>query len=306
MKIRSRFALPVAAAAVVLIPLGHVSAAGVAVGNSSLIGQLDYSDTFTGTDAGGQPNRPYIAAIQPPEAYVVESTYGNPSTSFLGAGFSFAGDNDPDNQGFVAGTNPYPLADAPNASAAGSDFGFTQTGGAVDYGIPYGLRDEYIVQFDAVTVPDRIDISSGSEVGIFSPNSLSVFFRGDGSGNASLFNGATDTPIQSLFPTFNTGIAGVGMWHNFAVRYDQPDQEIEIFVDEISRGTFDLTTFAGGIYQGFSNAVVGGGGSPGSGNRVWTDNIQVGAVIPEPSTAGLAALAAAALALTSRRRPLRS
>jgi hypothetical protein len=33
---------------------GSVGAAGVAPGQSSLIGTLDYSDTFTGTEGGGQ------------------------------------------------------------------------------------------------------------------------------------------------------------------------------------------------------------------------------------------------------------
>ncbi len=274
-------------------------AAGIAVGNSSLIGQLDYSDTFTGTDDGGAPNRPYIAAVQPPEAYVVESTYGNPAISFaIGAGFSFASDLQPTAPGFVAGSNPYPTG-ITNASGAGSSTGFTQTGGGVDYGINYGLRDEYIVQFDAVQVPDRIDISSGATLGIFGTSSLSIFFRGDGSGDAGLFNGATDTSIQSIIPGFNTGITTFGEWHNYAARYDIPDQELELFVDEVSLGVIDLTTFAGGIYGGFSNAIVGAGGSPGAGDRVWTDNFQVGAV-PEPS-AGLL-LGFAALLLARRRR----
>ena len=39
---------------------------GVTVGNSSLIGSLDFADTFTGTDNGStNPNRPYVAALQP-------------------------------------------------------------------------------------------------------------------------------------------------------------------------------------------------------------------------------------------------
>src|SRR5437762_8260878 len=57
---------------------------GVPVGQSSLIGTLDYSDTFTGTDDGSaNPSRPYQPAIQPSAAYVVESTYGNASRNFV-------------------------------------------------------------------------------------------------------------------------------------------------------------------------------------------------------------------------------
>jgi hypothetical protein len=212
---------------------------------------------------------------------VVENVYGNPARSFQAAGFSFASDG-AGTPGFVAGANAYPIDLAPNASGAGSDTGFTQTGGAVDYGLTYYLRDEYFVQVDAVQNPDRVDISSGGGLGIFAPESLSVFFRGDGSGNASLFNGATDTPIQNEIPGFDTGITGSGVWHNYAVRYDRPDNEVEIYVDEVSRGVIDLTSFAGGIYQGFSNAIVGAGGS--GGDRTWTDNFQVGGEGPPTGT----------------------
>jgi hypothetical protein len=281
--------------AVSLISVGSLGAAGVPVGGSGLIGVLDYSDTFTGTDAGGRPNRPYVPAVQPPAAYVVENTYGKPSVSFdIGSGFSFAADS-AGTPGLVNGIPPYPLGLAPNASGAGSATGFTQTGGSIDYALPYGgLRTSYIVQVDAVQVGDRIDISSGSGPGIFASQSLSVFFRGDGSGNASLFNGAIDTPIRSLIPTFNTGITGSGQWNNYAVRYDLPAHQIELFVNQNSVGLIDLTTFAGGIYDNFSTAWVGAGGGLAAGeNRVWTDNFQVGAPVPEPSAAAMALMALA-------------
>ena len=268
--------------------------AGVMVGNSTLIGPLDYSDTFTGTaDGSANPNRPYIAALQPPAAYVVESNYGHPSTSFSGASFSFASDT----AGLVNGVPNYP-----GTSGTGSATGFTQTGGGVDYGVAYGLRSEYIVQVDAVQVGDRIDISSGATTGIFSSNSLSVFFRGDGSGNASLFNGTLDTSIRSLMPAFSTGITGSGQWLNYAVRYDLPGQKIELYVNQISVGVIDLTTFAGGLYANFSNAVVGAGAGLAAGeNRTWTDNFQVGAPVPEPSSAFLA-VSSLGLVMLRRRR----
>jgi hypothetical protein len=248
---------------------------GVTAGNSSLFTTPDYSDTFTQTAQGGPPGRPDTAAPQPLiPAYIVESNYGNASRIFsTGAGFSFASDT----AGLVNGSPAYP-----GGTTAGSATGITQTGGGVDYAIPYGLREEYVVQVDAVQTGDRIDISSGGAPGIFAANSLSVFFRGDGSGNASLFNGTTDTPIQASIPGFNTGIpGGAGTWHNYAVRYDRPGNEIEIFVDEVSKGIIDLTTFGGGVYQGFSNAWVGAGAGMGAGNnRTWTDNFQVGGTGP--------------------------
>jgi hypothetical protein len=275
---------------------------GVPVGQSSLIGTLVYSDTFTQTAQGGRPNRPDTAAIQPAAAYVVENTYGHPSVNFrsqsTGAGqaeFSFASDG----PGLIDGNPAYP-----GSSGAGSAGGITQTGGGVDYGVPYGFRDEYVVQVDAVAVGDRIDITSGGTPGtIFQPNSLSVFFRGDGSGNASLYNGTTDTAIQSQMPNFNTGITGRGEWHNYAVRFDRTSREIELFVDEQSVGVIDLTTFAGGLYQNFSNAAVGAGsGLAGGENRTWTDNFQVGGVVPEPGALALLTLPALALLRRGSRR----
>lgn len=283
-----------------LVSVGSLGAAGVPVGGSGLIGVLDYSDTFTGTDAGGRPNRPYVPAVQPPAAYVVENTYGNPSVSFdIGSGFSFAADS-AGTPGLVDGNPAYPLGLGPNASGAGSATGFTQTGGGIDYALPYGgLRSSYVVQVDAVQVADRIDISSGAGPGIFSAQSLSVFFRGDGSGNASLYNGSTDTPIRSIIPTFNTGITGSGQWNNYAVRYDLVALEIELFVNQNSVGVIDLTTFAGGIYANFGNQWVGAGGGLAAGeNRVWTDNFQVGSPVPVPEP-GAVAMALMALALVA-------
>lgn len=280
--------------------IASVQAAGVMVGNSSLIGALDYSDTFTGTDSGGRPDRPYIAAVQSAPTYVVENTYGHPSVNFQSGGMA------PGVAEFSIASEPAGLVDGsplyPGTSGAGSATGFTQTGGGVDYGLPYGFRSEYIVQVDAVQVGDRIDISSGGGIGIFSSNSLSVFFRGDGSGNASLFNGAVDTGIQASMPTFNTGITGQGQWTNYAVRYDIIGKEIEIFVNQASVGVIDLNSFAGGIYANFSNAFVGAGAGMGPGNnRTWTDNFQVGAPIPEPGAAVLGLSSLGALLLRRRR-----
>ena len=70
---------PTSARAVVLTGEGGQ---GVPVGQSSLIGQLDYGDTFTGNDDGGQvPDRVY-GGLRGQEAYMVENTYANPAVQF--------------------------------------------------------------------------------------------------------------------------------------------------------------------------------------------------------------------------------
>jgi len=137
---------------------------------------------------------------------------------------------------------------------------------------------------------------------IFQANSLSIFIRGDGTGGASLYNGATDTPIQASIPTFNTGLTNDGKWHNYAVEFDQTEKTIEIFVDEDSKGVIDLNTFAGGLYANFSNAAVGAGAGLGAGqNRTWSDNFQVGSPVPEPSSLALLGLGAITLVGLARR-----
>ncbi|HOW73102.1 MAG TPA: PEP-CTERM sorting domain-containing protein [Phycisphaerae bacterium] len=303
------------ALAVVLLLGGHGAHAtlfsgpggsGVPVNQSSLIADLDFSDTFTGADSGGSnAARVYVPAVQPAAAYAVENTYGNSARNFnsFSVGpdrgeFSFAADG-AGMPGLVDGSPAYP-----GTSGAGSDTGFTQTGGNLDYGIAYGLRTHYVVQVDFVASSDRIDITSSPSPGsIFQPNSLSVFIRGDGSGNASLYNGATDTPIQSSIPSFNTGLTNDGKWHNYAVEFDQTAQTIEIFVDEDSEGVIDLTSFAGGLYANFSNQAVGAGAGLGGGqNRAWSDNFQVGSPVPEPGTVALLALGTTGFVRSVRRR----
>ena len=107
---RHRWTLTIGIGVLLCCPVQWVAAAGVGVGSSSLFSTLDYSDTFTGTDAGGRPDRPYIAAVQPAPAYVVENNYGNPPLSFqIGAGFSFAADGT-GTPGFVDGDPAYPLS----------------------------------------------------------------------------------------------------------------------------------------------------------------------------------------------------
>jgi len=274
---------------------------GVKVGSSSLIGTLDYSDTFTGTDDGGAPSRPYQAQLQPAAAYVVENTYGHATQNFHSPGqpagvaeFSIASDNLPLQPGLVNGSPNYP-----GTSGAGSASGFTQTGNSVDYSLNYGLRSKYIVQMDAVTSGDRIDMGSmPATEGFGQPNAVTVFFRA--TGGVSLYNA---TAGDHAVTGYDTGLRTGGKWHNYAVLFDQDAKTLQLYVDEQPKGLIDLNSFQGGAYANFSNAAVGGGGGLGGGeNRTWTDNFQVGAVAaPEPTTIGVIGLGAI-FAFSRRRR----
>jgi hypothetical protein len=286
---------------------------GVLVGQSDLIVAPDYSDTFTGNPDGGVVPDLAYGGLRSQDAYMIENAYGNTPRQLVQQrvdtvspprpNMSFAADK-PGTPGLSAtGPSPYP-----GSSGAGSGTGFTQAGGSLDYGVQYGLRDEYVVQVDAVQTNDRIDISTGNLPGTIGVGSLSVFFRGPTwatnvthGNNLSLYNGTLDTPLrgQPGFESLHTGLSdATRTWHNYAVRFDRTGRELEIFIDEVSVALVDLNTFAGGAYANFNNAAVGAGGT--AGERLWTDNFQVGGVVPEPGAVAL--LGAPALALLRRRR----
>lgn len=273
---------------IVVAHAGAVSsfAAGVPVGGSKLIGTVQYSDTFTLTQHSGIAERPdgYLPfSWNPgynPGGLNVENNYGNPSQAWSSDHWSL----NQDSSVYGAASSPYP-----GNSGAGSDTGITQTGlfggGGVDWGIEYGLSDHYVVQYDAVLLSDRVDISSGPvrDGIVFDGNAtdgLTIFFRPDnvpdyGSAlhSISIYNpvlGETDSGLGPIGLNY-------GQWANFAVRFDRTNHELEVFVNETSLGVLDMATFAGGIYDNWSNAAVSvGGWTFGESNVFWTDNFQVG------------------------------
>ncbi len=263
------------------------SAAGVSVGSSSLFAPaaLDYSDTFT----VGTPARPDgLYNDNTNGGYGVQNSYGNPAATWTPfSNFSF-------NTGAGSTCCGYPG----NAGSAGSSAssGLAQSGGN-DFSIAYGLDTHYLVQVDAVLPPDRLDIGSYAAPGngIFTANSLSVFFRRQGAGNPEigLYNGSLETNTGFLTGILSTDTS----WHNFAVDFNLPANTVSFYVDEAMMGSLNLATFAGGAYQNYSNNAVGIGGT----FVFWADNFQVaGLTVPEPGSALLAGLAG--LGLLRRRR----
>ncbi len=265
--------------------------AGVQAGSSSLIGSLDYSDTFTADSAGTNVNRPLSPVLPLPAGYAVEQTHGHPAISFeSNPPFGFASD-DPSGRDLDAGSVGYPFYQAPNASGAGSYAGCTETFGRnMDYGLHYGsLRPEFVVQVDAVQPSVGFRITSGIGIGP-GAQSASVLFRGDGSESVALTNGVAEHTISGI----KSGIKGPGEWYNYAVRFNRPGNILEIFVNQVSVGSVNLHGFANSNFQDFSTAFVSVGGTTldysiqGDGGRFWTDNFQVGAYslspLPEQSS----------------------
>ncbi len=280
-------------------------AGAVAVGSSTLISHLDYSDTFTLTANGGEAGRTPNTFPVPTAGLNVENTYGNPAQSWGPSLWSISNDANVINGGLTY----------PGGSGAGSATGMTQTGGGVDYGLSYGLRSNYTLQADVVQTADRVDFTSGTvpnTIGAGGPGQgLSVFFRADSMagnpyGGVGLYNGSLETAVYNT-PTGNfaagaslllTGTT-IGQWSNYAVNFDHNDNMLGIFVNQTLLKELNLATFAGGLYENYSNAAVSVGAA--GSDRTWTDNFQVGAPTPEPSSWVLSALGLVGLVIARRR-----
>jgi len=267
----------------------------VPVGSSSLIKVLDYSDTFTGTDFGGLMDRDAMGGFPlsavdyhgagvpgngiPGEGLAVENCYGNPARSWSDWVWSIARDDTVS----PGGTWGYP-----GGSGAGTDTGMTQTGGYWgDWGIEYGLRDRFVVQFDAVQSTDRVDIIFGGvRDNLFNPSNIGIFFRTTGTTTVAEV-GVYNVTVGEYPTDLQSGIMYANEWHNYAALVDVPARSIEVFIDEVSRGEIRLDDiinpntlerpFAG---IALSGAAVSVGYCTSDGDRFWSDNFQVGS--PDP------------------------
>jgi hypothetical protein len=234
------------------------AASTVSVGSSSLIGTLHYSDSLT-IGAGA----PVLARTTYPGTFplsaavaVVENVYGNAARSWSTSAFSIATDT------AVSSTADSPY---PGTSGAGSATGFTQSGvtpGAwLDWSIFYDLSNDFVIQFDAVQMKDRVDVSIGNTGGnLAGAGNLTIFFRPATQAypQVSIYNhgvGEFNTGLTS-------GIATAGQWNNYAVRVNIPAQTITVYVNQTSRGVINLATLNGGAYAPFLiNDYVGIGGA---------------------------------------------
>ncbi len=276
------------AALAVMVPSAH--AYGVEVGSSTLIdpAYIDYSDTFSITgEPGALPDRPDgawpVGSVDDPvngivgEGLKVENCYGNPQQWWDNGRWAIATD-----ASASSGATTYP-----GGSGAGSATGMTQTGNWVgEWGIEYGLRDEFVVQFDGVSTEDRVGITFGGvRNDLWHPSNLSVFVRLSGSAvwpSIALLTTGVPSGIE-----VDTGlispIDNEEEWHNYAFRVDILDREIQIFIDEASVGIVDLDTVGLGVLAALplsSHAVSVNWAHPYAdpliADRFWSDNFQIG------------------------------
>ena len=249
-----------------------------------LISDLDIADTFTRQIYGGLDNR-NLATDAPLTDYTPEIRPVGSSATWVGE-FSIADDGNISN-----GVTIYP-----GSNQRGSDSGITQSGvgGDTQYAIEYGLRSNFVVQFDTLLSGDRVNIHIndasviGNISGITDNVGLAVFFRSDDHAGPSIgvYNGVSEIDTGL---TTGLSIGEVGQWHNFATQFNLDDGTLTFWVDQVNRGTFDYATVFGSLIT--SNAFVGIGSN--MGDRLWVDNFQIGAPIPTPAAlpAGLALLA---------------
>jgi hypothetical protein len=239
-----------------------------------LIGQVDYSDTWT---ANSPTRSGSYLILQDPTALQVEQRHGNPPRSWV---FS---------RPTALTTWPYDNSPVPwpGHEVFGSKSGFTEAGIAAElyFGIEYGLRDDFVVQFDAVQTDDRVNITIGdAPATIYGDRQLSVFFRTPGRefpqvGLHTKALGEIDTGIRS-------GVPEAWRWHNYAARFNLREKRITVWVDRRLLGEVDLTLVphssdtanrANWSNLRLSNRFVTVGAyrlkEP---SRTWTDNFRVG------------------------------
>jgi hypothetical protein len=291
-----------------------LAGASSAAAQSSLVETIDFFDDFAATGAPGSAadvNNPR------PDGFFGNNTFGayNVKVNNLGNGAIYRPAGRGDSYDVFSFNTPTTQFDTRPGNATGNPGGangFAQSGGN-DNVLLYGARDRYVVAVDAILPNDRLDISSGTNEtqGIFTPGSISVFFRNSPAGifggtSIDIFkpdSGAPNGLIQTAAPVGHTITNQDQNWHNFAVDFDRAGNRLGIYVDNVLLNDLDLTTFANGVYANFSNATVGFGGSSGGGPGFasYVDNFTVGTpLIPEP--AGLTLLALATPLLTRRRR----
>jgi hypothetical protein len=240
-----------------------------------LIARLDYSDTWS---ANSPTRAGSYLLLTTPESLRVENCHGNPSRSWVFSTLS------------AMTTWPYDRSPMPwpGFQVEGAKSGFTETGmgGTCYFGFEYGLRDDFVVQFDAVQTQDRINITIGEKPAtIQGKQSLSVFFRAAGSPHPEI---GVYTPSKGeVDACLGSGIRGIAQWHNYAVRFDLRQKRLTIWVDRKLRGTIDLANITRGIVKSKGKEswaslpwtarciTIGGSLEEGDG-RVWTDNFRVG------------------------------
>jgi hypothetical protein len=247
---------------------GHdLAGVGVAVGRSTLLGPIDYADSWTEGRAGrvADGSFPITGAALDVETVgdLAPQRWSEDLWSFRKDGNLFWTPRSPD----------------PRGNWSGSRTGITETGGTVDFGLEYGVRDDFVVQFDAVQTDGRVAITSaGARDTTTRPDGITVGFRAAG---APVEVAVWNSDVGERDTGFRPGL-DQDVFHNYAVRFRRAHNDLWIYADGRRLGIVDLATFADGAFSdlSWSGAAVTVGATVADADRVWTDNVQVGPPCP--------------------------
>lgn len=286
----------------------------VATASAELFSTIDYYDSFTTNDttrvAGSAPTG---------DGLLVEQNH----TANTLVQWTKAGDVD-----MLTLQNSTTLSGVSMTGNAGAVTGFMRSEkgsgseSLTDYSVAYGLHTDYTVSIDAVLpTTDRVNISSLAHVGdsIITDNALSVFFR---AGDSSSGHGGIDLYAPSSingadeYKVISKGTIGFSdrNWHNLAVRFDQPNNQLWLYVDGTlvgKDGAKEPINLVAAFGEGFtfSNAAVSTGsaraypGNSGDTSFGYIDNFTVGAsAVPEPSAMAMVLCGLIGLVLVHRKR----
>ena len=267
--------------------------AGVLPGDSLLIDDLIYSETYT-VDTPARPGITYGIGYDTDNDpyYNVETTYqGLPSVQWRRTNaFSF-------HQG---GVNAYLYTAAQNATNAGAATGLAQSGTGT-WTLPNALGlHNVIIQTDAILTPSAglqisclpLDYDNPDANTWWSTGGLTVEFNWSGAialitgkdpavpNNAIWTESGFTSSIDNPWPLGPDPPADPdAIWHNVAVEFYKDASRLGIYVDEVHLGDVDLATIGigpnEGIYRDFSMGAIGIG-VRGLG---WVDNTQIGALV---------------------------
>lgn len=242
----------------------------MAVGKSALISAIDASDTFTTGLRGDYRATPYTASWEVATALELD---GKRSLSWeIPVADMWA----------LTSTKSSSLGAYPGETEAGSVTGITENGQVdVAWGIPYGIRDNFVMQFDAVVPTDRVTMIFGpgalkGAAGVLESNTLSLFIRTADSTlpNVGIFHSNT---LQEIDTGLSSTLLESGRWHNFAAKVDVVKRTIEIFIDDVSLGIVDVDALAPD-FSWDASAVGYGLRSPERAIQ-WSDNFQIGSPV---------------------------
>jgi hypothetical protein len=238
---------------------------------TTLVDTVDVSDTFTEGLNGRVADQSFPVGAGDPNRLVVENAPATGAQSWTDDKWSFAKDSNhaagpwcgSSSRGSATGVVQAGLAEA------------TVPGLAKDWGVTYGIRNDFVLQTD-------VCVDSGATVNLTTASIRDTELQGDGLTIRLRPTGDSRGEVILDMPGAGgdhiTGLTSgltAGAWHVAAARFDLADHSVQVYVDDVLRGSLDITGYSP------SNAAVSVGVDLGSLDPTrqqvaWFDNFLVG------------------------------